>query len=108
MYNHEKQIDAVIEKSGILEKETRLDKYCCRLLVTELLFGQQLLPGESKPVTTVLSYEDEFRRILRELGSDYYVEEVKPGMLIFFFFFHFFRFCDSLNFGWDKNGEKEK
>lgn len=107
MYNHEKQIDAVIEKSGILEKETRLDKYCCRLLVTELLFGQQLLPGESKPVTTVLSYEDEFRRILRELGSDYYVEDVKPGMLIFFFV-HFFRFCDSLNFGWDKNGKKEK
>lgn len=87
MYNHEKQINAVIEKSGILEKNDRLDKYCCRLLVTELLFGQQMLPGESKPVTTVLAFEDEFRRILRELGSDYYVEEVKPGMIIFVFCF---------------------
>lgn len=37
------------------------------MLITELLWGKKKLPGESKPVKTVLSYHDEF---LKENSSD--------------------------------------
>lgn len=62
-------IDAMLEQSQILEKETRLDKYLCYVLVTELMFGAKQLNGESKPVTCVRSYEDRFKEILDELNN---------------------------------------
>lgn len=54
----------------ILEKESRLDKYLCYVLVTELIFGAKKLNGESKPVACVRSYEDRFKEILAELENE--------------------------------------
>lgn len=59
----------MLEQSQILEKETRLDKYLCYVLVTELMFGAKKLNGESKPVTCVRSYEDRFKEILDEINN---------------------------------------
>lgn len=53
-----------------MEKENRLDKYLCYVLVTELMFGAQKLNGESKPVMCVSSYEDRFKEILAEIQSE--------------------------------------
>lgn len=59
----------MLEQSQILEKETRLDKYLCYVLVTELMFGAKKLNGESKPVSVVRSYEDRFNEILAEMNN---------------------------------------
>lgn len=62
-------IDEIIERSEILKTETRLSKYMCYVLMTELLFGVKQLNGESKPVQCVRSYHDKFLEILAELKS---------------------------------------
>lgn len=67
--NYKYVIDAMLEQSQILEKETRLDKYLCYVLVTELMYGAKKLNGESKPVTCVRSYEDRFKEILEEINN---------------------------------------
>ncbi|XP_055690601.1 28S rRNA (cytosine-C(5))-methyltransferase [Lutzomyia longipalpis] len=59
-------LDAVIESSKILEKEDRMNPYLCTILVAELLIGAGKLNGESKPVTTVLSYEKKLREKFKE------------------------------------------
>lgn len=63
-------IDTLLERSKILEKENRLDKYLCYVLVTELMFGAKKLNGESKPVMCVAGYSDQFSQILTEIQSD--------------------------------------
>lgn len=63
-------LDALLEKSKILEKENRLDKYLCYVLVTELMFGAKKLNGESKPVLCVGTYEDQFKQILAEIQNE--------------------------------------
>lgn len=63
-------IDALLDRSKILENENRLDKYLCYVLVTELMFGAKKLNGESKPVLCVSSYEDRFNEILAEIQNE--------------------------------------
>lgn len=63
-------IDKLLERSQILEKENRLDKYLCYVLVTELMFGAKHLNGESKPVLCVAGYEERFNEILAEIKSE--------------------------------------
>lgn len=62
-------IDKLLERSQILEKENRLDKYLCYVLVTELIFGAKKLNGESKPVLCVSGYEERFKEILAEIEN---------------------------------------
>lgn len=62
-------IDTLLARSKILERENRLDKYLCYVLVTELMFGAKKLNGESKPVLCVAGYEDKFKEILAEIQS---------------------------------------
>lgn len=54
---HKDDLDYLIRKSKILEKESRLDPWLCRVLITELLWGKRRLLGESKPLKTVLAYK---------------------------------------------------
>ncbi|GAB0088553.1 28S rRNA (cytosine-C(5))-methyltransferase [Sergentomyia squamirostris] len=56
-------LDAVIEKSEILQKEERLNPHLAKILIAELLFGSGRLLGTSKPVQTVLSYEKKLRKV---------------------------------------------
>lgn len=59
-------LDYLIRKSKILEKETRLDPWLCRVLITELLWGKKKLLGEAKPLKTVLAY----KQVLSAHSSD--------------------------------------
>lgn len=56
-------LNRVIEESEIFALEPRLDRYLGRILIAELLIGKQQLNGKSKPVETVLKYEDKLREV---------------------------------------------
>lgn len=57
-------LDRLIAETQLREKEPRLEKYLCAVLMTELLFGAGHLSGESKPVQCIRRYEHEFRTLL--------------------------------------------
>ncbi|XP_059615579.1 28S rRNA (cytosine-C(5))-methyltransferase-like [Phlebotomus argentipes] len=59
-------LDAVIQRSEIMEKEQRLNPFLCKILVAELLIGCGKLNGNSKPVQTVLSYEKKLRKLYKK------------------------------------------
>lgn len=66
---HKPVLDRLIESSGILVENPRLDRYMCLVLMTELLFGIGKLNGESKPVEVVRSFKDKFDAILNDKNS---------------------------------------
>jgi 25S rRNA (cytosine2278-C5)-methyltransferase len=68
-------LDQVIEKTGIFEKEPRLNPWMGKFLIGELLFGRGQLTGNSKPVTCVLSYEDQFREALTTVDGEISTEK---------------------------------
>lgn len=51
------ELEYILRKSKILKKESKLDPWLCRILITELLFGKKRLSGEAKPIKTVLAYK---------------------------------------------------
>lgn len=77
--NNKDTIDELLKRSKILERENRLDKYLCYVLVTELIFGAKKLNGESKPVLCVAAYEDQFKQILVELESEQKTDSSTKG-----------------------------
>jgi len=56
-------LDKIIDECEILKIENRLDPYVCRVLLAELLFGNQKLSGESKPIVTILKYKEKIFEI---------------------------------------------
>ncbi len=56
-----RSLDGILGGAGILEREPGLDESLARILVTELLYGKGSLPGASRPVRTVASYEGRLR-----------------------------------------------
>lgn len=62
-----------------MERENRLDKYLCYVLVTELMFGAKKLNGESKPVLCVATYEEQFKQILADIQSEGNSESTASG-----------------------------
>lgn len=63
-------LDYLIRSTQILIKEPRLNPWLARVLITELLWGKERLPGESKPIKTILSYQTAFQKCQLELPSD--------------------------------------
>ncbi|XP_026329160.1 probable 28S rRNA (cytosine-C(5))-methyltransferase [Hyposmocoma kahamanoa] len=59
---HAAEIDKIFESCGLLTKEPRLDPWLAKVLTAELLFGKKELPGNSKPVQTILSYKDRLEK----------------------------------------------
>lgn len=59
---HAAEIDKIFESCGLLTKEPRLDSWLAKVLTAELLFGKKELPGNSKPVQTLLSYKDQLEK----------------------------------------------
>lgn len=53
-------LNSIIRNTKILVNEPRLDPWLARILITELLWGKKKIPGDSKPVKTVLTYQDKF------------------------------------------------
>lgn len=66
---HAAEIDKIFENCGLLTNEPRLDPWLAKVLTAELLFGKKELPGNSKPVQTILSYKDQLE-IHNTFGQD--------------------------------------
>lgn len=63
-----------------MEKESRFDSWLAKVLIVELLWGKKRLSGQSKPVQTILGYE----QILKAHLSDEVQEErVELGNFVF-------------------------
>jgi putative methyltransferase len=74
-------IEKLFKKSKLLVKEPRFDPWLAKVLVTELLWGKKRLAGESKPVKTILAYEQILKAHLSDVSynDDKEVEQVdKP------------------------------
>uniref|UniRef100_A0A336MKL6 CSON001424 protein n=2 Tax=Culicoides sonorensis TaxID=179676 RepID=A0A336MKL6_CULSO len=66
---HEQQLEEVIKKTEIFEKEKYLNPWLGRILISELLFGRKQLIGQSKPVQCVLSYQEELEKALASVEA---------------------------------------
>lgn len=53
-----KQIDDLITRTALTQKEPKLNPWLARVLIAELLFGRGELTGESLPVQCVRRYQD--------------------------------------------------
>lgn len=71
------EIDNLLKRSQILEKEKGLNPWLARILITELLWGKKHLAGESKPVKTVLAYKQVLNAHVSDVASKS-DESVKP------------------------------
>lgn len=76
---HESQLDFLLKKSQMLDKEERFDPWLARVLLTELLWGKKKLAGESKPVKTVLAYHQILGAYLNDVHEETKKILVKSG-----------------------------
>ena len=64
---HEEILKTSFSKMKLLENESPLDKNLALILATELIYGKKkTLPGESRPVLTLLKYQKELEKCLGE------------------------------------------
>lgn len=67
---HSSVIDKLFEQTEILTKEQNINPDLASVLATELIWGKRCLEGESKPVLTVLKYQEKFLQTLSADGLD--------------------------------------
>lgn len=60
-------IQHIFVNTGLLKNEECMDPNLAAVLVTELLWGKKLLPGQSKPIQVIMKYESE---LLSVINSD--------------------------------------
>lgn len=60
------EIEILLKRSQILEKESRCDPWLTKILIVELLWGKGALVGSSKPENTVRGYEQIFKAHLAD------------------------------------------
>jgi len=69
--NHKKQLDKVTEKIELFVSEPRFNKHLAYVLINELIWGKQTLPGDSLPVKTVLRYKKRLKKCIdKDEGVD--------------------------------------
>ncbi|KAK6620450.1 hypothetical protein RUM44_006851 [Polyplax serrata] len=62
---HNQDLEKLLMKSKLLKKESRLQPWLAKILMTELFFGKKELKGESKPVQTILNYKSQLTKFLK-------------------------------------------
>ncbi|XP_071562953.1 28S rRNA (cytosine-C(5))-methyltransferase isoform X2 [Temnothorax nylanderi] len=62
------QLDRLLDKTQILTEQPRLNPWLAKVLITELLWRKGCLKSRSKPVLTVLAYENRLREESKSLG----------------------------------------
>ncbi|XP_018346921.1 PREDICTED: probable 28S rRNA (cytosine-C(5))-methyltransferase, partial [Trachymyrmex septentrionalis] len=62
------QLDQLFDKTQILTEQSRLNPWLARVLITELLWRKRCLKNRSKPILTVLAYENKLREESINLG----------------------------------------
>eukprot|EP00090_Calanus_glacialis_P035419 TRINITY_DN60473_c0_g1_i1.p1 TRINITY_DN60473_c0_g1~~TRINITY_DN60473_c0_g1_i1.p1 ORF type:complete len:622 (-),score=205.52 TRINITY_DN60473_c0_g1_i1:3-1868(-) len=67
--NHKKQLDQATQKIELFVTEPRFNKHLAYVLINELFWGKQTLPGESLPVQTVLKYKKRLKKSIDMEGG---------------------------------------
>ena len=62
--NHYKQIQEAANKIQLFEAEPRFNKHLAFVLINELIWGKETLPGSSLPVQTVLKYKKRLKKTI--------------------------------------------
>jgi len=62
--NHSKQIDEATKKIQLFETEPRFNRHLAFVLINELFWGKETLPGDSLPVQTVLKYKKRLKKTI--------------------------------------------
>lgn len=65
----EEQLNHLLNETGILKKESRLDPWLAKILITELLWGKQVIKTDCKPVQSILKYEEQLREKLNKYSG---------------------------------------
>lgn len=63
-------VDKLFTRSELLKKEPNMNENLASVLVTELLWGKRNLEGDSKPVQTILKYQEELFAHLNSGGIE--------------------------------------
>ncbi|XP_034936959.1 probable 28S rRNA (cytosine-C(5))-methyltransferase [Chelonus insularis] len=66
---HASQLEEIIRNTQILSKESRLDPWLARILISELFWGKQSLKSNAKPVLTIQNYESLLREELNKINQ---------------------------------------
>lgn len=66
VFKWEKVIDALIDKSNILEKENNMDRELAYVLITELMWSKFGLKGTAKNIMAVKKYKSDFLQLMEE------------------------------------------
>ncbi|KAL0268730.1 UNVERIFIED_CONTAM: hypothetical protein PYX00_010553 [Menopon gallinae] len=67
---HSQALDKLLKKSKLLEKESRLEPWLARILITEMLYRNKELKGTSKPVQTIISYREKLMKFMDKNKND--------------------------------------
>ena len=67
--NHKKQIDQATQKIELFESEPRFNRHLAYVLINELIWGKQSLPGDSLPIQTVLKYKKRLKKSIDTEGG---------------------------------------
>ncbi|KAJ8980768.1 hypothetical protein NQ317_016017 [Molorchus minor] len=60
LFQRHNEIESLLKRSQFFAKEPRADPWLIKILMVELLWGRNRLPGISRPEKTVLAYEQIF------------------------------------------------
>lgn len=71
------KLNQIIRHTQLLFKEPRFDPWLARVLITELIWGKGVLNNDSKPIKTILTYENIIREYLQNSTSVFTTEEPK-------------------------------
>lgn len=65
----ERSLKAAFKSVGLFVKEPQFDPFLAEVLCTELVFGKKKLSGESRPVTTIIKYEEKLKEFVQDEGE---------------------------------------
>ncbi|XP_050305093.1 28S rRNA (cytosine-C(5))-methyltransferase [Anthonomus grandis grandis] len=77
-FQKSQELELLFKRTKLLEKESRLDPWLAKILISELLWGKKQLPQcEAKPVLTILGYEQAFKAHLSDSTDDFISERLQ-------------------------------
>ncbi|KAL3287830.1 hypothetical protein HHI36_002289 [Cryptolaemus montrouzieri] len=68
-FKRDQIISDLIEKSQLLVKEPRFNPWLAKILICEMLWGKNKMKGDSKPVQTILGYQQLLKKLLNDCND---------------------------------------
>ena len=75
---HEVALEKTFQYVDLLKNEPKFDKSLALILATELLYGKKTLPGESKPIKTLLCYHSKMTKYIHQNDLQHTTEREEP------------------------------